>query len=128
MAFLSMLATWLLSVVLCLIAGWKTKYLALWIGAFALFTFLSFAMPLTASVSARLQLRFWYLLITASVAWGLLLLALFLRESPLRMFTAPWPEFLLGIWVAAYAAGSCSIYLALLWLDLQKGAVGSGSG
>jgi hypothetical protein len=121
MAFLSMLAAWLLSIAVCLAVGLK-MLLTLWIGAFALFTFFFFAVPLTAGVAARWQLRLWYLLITASVAWGVLLLALFFHESPLRLFAEPWPGSIFGPWVVGYAAVSSSMYLTLLQFDLRKGA------
>jgi hypothetical protein len=87
--------------------------MALWIGLFALATYVFFALPIVAGVSRHVQLRFWYLLMLLSLAWALGLLSLFFREFPIRSLTIS-VENLFGCWATGFALASSGVYLLLL--------------
>jgi hypothetical protein len=112
LALESMAGAWLCSFALCFLFHLELK-MALWIGIFALFSYLFFALPVVAGVSRHVQLRFWYLLMLLSLAWALGLLSLFFREFPIRSLTIS-VENLFGYWATGFALASSGVYLLLL--------------
>lgn len=112
LAFQSMAGAWLGSFALCFLFHLELK-MALWIGVFALFSYLFFALPVVAGVPRAMQLRFWYLLMLLSLAWALGLRSLFFREFPIRSFAIS-VENLFGYWAIGYALASSGLYLLLL--------------
>ena len=111
-ALLSMVAVWICSAALCFLFHLKAL-LALWIGVFALATYLFFALPVVARVPRHVQLRLWYLLMLLSVVWALGLLSLFFREFPIQTLAIS-VENLFGYWAIGYALASSGLYLILL--------------
>jgi hypothetical protein len=91
----------------------KTRYVAPWIGIFALFTLFFFALPIVTWVPARLQLRFWYLMAAGSIGWAIGLLSVFFHQSPIQTLTVPVGS-VFGIWAVFYAVASCALYLLAL--------------
>jgi hypothetical protein len=108
-----MFVVWLLSTAASSIGGLKTRYVAPWMGIFALFTLFFFALPIVTWVPPRLQLRFWYLMTAGSIGWAIALLSVFFRQSPIQTLTVPVGS-LFGIWAVCYAVASCSLYLLAL--------------
>jgi hypothetical protein len=108
----SVTAAWLCSVVLCLLLQLELK-MALWIGIFAIFTYLFFALPVVAGVPKHVQLRFWHLLMLISALWALGLLSLFFRESPIDMLITRDGGFF-GYWGIGYAFAASGFYLLRL--------------
>ena len=108
-----MLVVWLLSIAASTIGGLKTRYVAPWIGIFALFTLLFFALPIVTWVPARLQLRFWYLMTAGSIGWAIGLLSVFFHQSPIETLTVPVGS-VFGMWAVLYAIASCALYLLAL--------------
>jgi hypothetical protein len=112
LAFLSMAAVWLCSFAACFLMRLEV-ILGVWIGLFALVSYLFFVLPVVAGTGRRMQLRFWYLLMLLSVAWALGLISFFCHQSPVSILTTP-VENIIGYWAIAYALGASGLYLLLL--------------
>jgi hypothetical protein len=79
-----------------------------------LLTYLMFVIPVAGCCRAAWQLRFWYILVLASLAWSLLAVSLLFQTSPREMLLGPWPAQGFPIWFFECALLSIGIYLALL--------------
>jgi hypothetical protein len=112
-AFLAMFLVWLLSVAVSMVSSLETRSVTPWIGVFALFTYLFFALPVVSLISVRTQLRFWFLIPLASVVWAVGLLSAFFRQSPVLLLTEQVGS-IFGIWAVCYAVISSGLYLLAL--------------
>ncbi|HEY0785809.1 MAG TPA: hypothetical protein VGD62_08035 [Acidobacteriaceae bacterium] len=112
----AMLTSWLLNVALLMLRRMPASLvqgLSAHTGKIFLATYVLFAVPLVVSRGARWQLRFWYLLLAASLAWVTLGLY-FLLPGSLPALFGPWPSQALPLWVYECSLSSVGLYLLLL--------------
>ncbi len=86
-----------------------------YIGLTDLATFVVFVLPVLCCLPTQSQLRYWYLLLLASIAFMLAVLIYLLREPPWRLLREHPGSWILYIGLLI-ASGSCGSYLYLLRL------------
>ena len=120
LAFSSLLFTWLGYAAILLIAAaffmehLEVGILVAWAAVFALITFFAFVLPIVGLWKPHLQIRYWYVLLGASVLWGEGIVGIFLRESPISMLLEGFPAAWMPIWLASFSICSSLLYLLLL--------------
>lgn len=127
LAFASLLFTWLgytavLFIASLSIAHLEIKYLSAWAAGFALITFVLFVLPVVSLWKPQGQIRYWYILIGASLLWAIGLISFVLREDPLSMMQEGFPAAWMPIWVTCFCICSSSLYLLLLRYRLKRAA------
>jgi hypothetical protein len=128
LAFSSLLFTWLgYTAILLIAATWfinhlEVGWLIAWAGAFALITFFLFVLPLVGLWKSHLQIRYWYILLGASLLWGEGIVSLVLRQSPISMLQEGFPAACMPIWLACFSICSSTLYLLLLLHLLKRTA------
>ena len=96
----------------------------LYVGLADLFTFVVFALPVVCVVPGSAQLRYWYLLMLASIVFMFGVLGYLLHETPWALLQEPNGAMVIPCTGLIIAIGSCGAYLYLL----QKAAVRSTDG
>jgi len=128
LAFSSLLFTWLgYTAILLIAAAFFIKHLEVgilvaWAAIFAAITFFAFVLPIVGLWKPHLQVRYWYILLGASLLWGEGIVGVFLRESPISMLQKGFPAAWMPIWLALFSICSSLIYLLLLRHLLKRTA------